>query len=216
LLLSLELHRNKNVIIALAVLSVFLFGANASYASHLDPDHPVAYRTQLAQDLDGDHKPETATVRQGGNVYNISIHFTTGRPKVRLTTYLTEGIAGLSFHARDINNDSKGDLVVVSATSVRPIAIWLNQGRARFQKVNSWIYGGVGRYNGPAYQVNGTSQPEPVGNISIDPMPQTTPASSFVILDEAVALLSFEQDERPFDSWFRQVAPRGPPSTSHV
>src|SRR2546425_5697815 len=117
LLSMLKLHRNKIVISSLTVLLVFLFGTNATYASHQKADGRISYRTELAQDLDGDHKPETATIRQCGYLYQVNIHFTTGRPKLRLTTYLTEGVAGLSFQTTDINNDNKGDLVIISATS---------------------------------------------------------------------------------------------------
>src|SRR6266566_2365686 len=106
----LKLRRYKIVITALTVLLVFLFGANATYASHQKPDNGISYRTELAQDLDGDHKPETATIRQCGYLYQVNIHFTSGRPKLRLTTYVTEGVAGLSFLTTDINNDNKGDL----------------------------------------------------------------------------------------------------------
>src|SRR5437762_12603739 len=132
LLFMLKAHRNKIVIMILAVLSVFLFGANAVHASSNPGNHRISYRTQLGQDLDGDHIPETATIRQCGYIYQVSIHFTTGRPKLRLTTYITEGMAGLSFQTTDVNNDSKGDLVIMSATSIRPVAVWLNQGKANF------------------------------------------------------------------------------------
>ena len=213
----LKLHRNKIVITALAVLSVFLFGANAAYASHQKPDHRISYHTQLGQDLDGDHLPESATIRQCGYLYQVSIHFTTGRPKLRLTTYVNEGVAGLSFETTDVNNDSKGDLVIISATSIRPIAVWLNQGRAKFQKVSSWSYGGVGRYTGPSYRHRRTIQPEPVGNISLDPLPQATPAAGyFTFDDDSVALLSSQPEQRPFYSMLRQIPPRGPPAAACV
>ena len=213
----LRLRRNKTVITALAVLSVFLFGANAAYASRQNSAHRISYRTQLGQDLDGDQIPESATIRQCGYLYQVSIHFTTGRPKLRLTTYVTEGGAGLSFQTTDVNNDSKGDLVIISATSIRPIGVWLNQGRAKFQKVSSWSYGGVGRYTGPICRHGLTSQPEPVGNIFLDPLPQTTPAAgSFTFDDDSVALLSSHPNQRPIDSMFRQVLSRGPPPASRV
>jgi hypothetical protein len=213
LLSLLKLYGNKKVITALAVIFVFLSGASASYASHRKADRSLLYRTKLGHDLDGDHIPETATIRQCGYLYQVSIHFTTGRPKLRLTTYVTEGAAGLSLETTDVNNDSKGDLVIISATSIRPLAVWLNQGRAKFKRVNTWLYGGAGRYTGPAYRHRPTSQPEPVGNVSLDPLPQATPAVDEVTFDdEVVALLSSQPDQRPSDSLLRQVPPRGPPS----
>ena len=217
LLSMLKLHRNKIVISSLTVLLVFLFGTNATYASHQKHDERISYRTELAQDLDGDHKPETATIRQCGYLYQVNIHFTTGRPKLRLTTYVTEGVAGLSFQTSDINNDNKGDLVIISATSIRPVAVWLNQGRAKFQKVTPWYYGEVGKYTGPTLRHRSVAQPEPVGNIFVDPLPQATPpVESISLAHDAIALLSSQSDLHPFDSMLRQTPPRGPPAEARV
>jgi len=213
----LKVHRNQIVITALAVLLVFLCGANASYASSSKANHGLKYHTQLGQDLDGDHIPETATIRECGHLYQVSIHFTTGRPKLHLKTYVTEDIAGLSFQTTDINNDNKGDLVIISATSLRPIAVWLNQGRAKFKKVNSSLYGAVGRYYGPVYRVPKPSQPEPVGNLSFNPFPQATlECKSFNVAGDGTRISSVQPDQRPFESALRQVPSRGPPTTACV
>src|SRR5438876_4612052 len=121
----LTLHRTKVVLTRLfAVTFVFLL-PNWVAASPAG----ISYRISLGHDLDGDHIPETATIRQCGHIFQVNIHFTTGRPKLRLTTYLSEGVAGLTFEATDVNNDNKDDLVLVSATSFTPIAVWLNQGK---------------------------------------------------------------------------------------
>ena len=217
MLLMLKLHRSKIVLTGLALLFVFLFGGNEASANHRQPDQHVSYRTQLGNDLDGDHIPETAIIKQCGYVYQVSIHFTTGRPKLRLKTYVTEAAAGLSLQTTDVNNDSKGDLVIISAISLRPIAVWLNQGTARFQRVSSWVYGGVGRYTGPTLRHRGTSQPEPIGNIFVDPLPQATPAVEYFDLDEdSAGLLASQTEQLPFDSTLRQLPSRGPPATSRV
>src|SRR5262249_47136367 len=100
--------------------------------------------------------------------------------------------------------------------SIRPIAVWLNQGKSKFQKTNSWSYG-VGRYTGPEYQHRQTSQPEPVGNISIDPLLQATVAVDYSnIGTDLIAVLAFDADRLPFDSILRQVPVRGPPATARV
>jgi len=216
---ALKLHRNKNVITALAVLFVFLFGANA-YASGVKAKahSHLAYHSKLGQDLDGDHIPETATIRHCGYLYQVSIHFTTGRPKLRLTTYVTEGVAGLSLETADVNDDLKRDLVIISATSIRPVAVWLNQGRAKFLKVNSWHYGGIGRYTGPTYRSRRPYQPdESVGTDSVDPLPQATPVVHEFGIDVATAVFCWQQLEmRPLDSLLLQVPPRGPPAFARV
>jgi hypothetical protein len=210
-----KLRLNQKVLAALALLFGFLSSANATYAGGQNSPYRISYRTQLGADLDGDHIPETATIRQCGNVYQVSIHFTTGKPKLRLSTYVTEGVAGLSFQTTDVNNDSKGDLVIFSATSLRPLGIWLNQGKATFKKTSALFYGGVGRYSGPTYRHGGTSEPQPPGNDSIDPLPQMTPsAEHFSLGDSCTELLSSPSEQRPFDSMLRQTPPRGPPATA--
>lgn len=216
LLYSLKLHRNKFVTTAFAVLWVLLFGASATYASQSNSHHRLKYRTQLGHDLDGDHIPETASIRYGGHLYEVNIKFTTGRPKLRLKTYVAAGVAGITFQTRDVDNDNKGDLVIISATSIRPIAIWLNQGQATFKKANPWLYG-VGRYTGPRLQVRQTTQPETVGNVSIDPLPQVTPDLKYNIAGpQATALISLTQDLRLSDALLSELPPRGPPATTRI
>src|SRR5215813_332638 len=132
----LKLSRNKKYITVLTLLSAFFLASFSAHAAGRRDPSRISYRTQLGADLDGDHIPETASVRHLGYVYQVSIHFTTGRPKLRLLTHLTEGLAGLSFETTDVNNDNKRDLVLISATSLEPIGVWLNQGKAKFRKVN--------------------------------------------------------------------------------
>ena len=213
----LKLNRNPRAVASFPVLFVFLFCACWASASHHYSGQRISYRTQLGHDLDGDHIPETATIRLRGYIYQVSIHFTTGRPGLRLTTYLTEGVAGLSLQTADVNNDSRGDLVIMSATSIRPIAVWLNQGKANFQRVSSWLYGEAGKYRGPAFRRRGASEPEPVGNIFIDPLPHATLAIQYFGPETAPAdLITSRPDLLPFDSILWQVSPRGPPALSHV
>lgn len=210
-----KLYRNTRVITLVAAFAASLFGANSAFASHHTSERRISYHTRLDHDLDGDQLPETATIRQRGYVYQVNIHFTTGRPKLRLTTYVSEGVAGLTLQTRDINNDSKDDLVITSATSIRPIAIWLNQGKSKFQKISSWAYL-VGGYTGPEYHRQ-TCHPDPVGNISIDPLPQTTSsANHFNLRDDCIALLYSEAETLRLDSILRQLPPRGPPTATHV
>ena len=213
----LKLNRNPRAAASFPVLFVFLFCACWASASHHCSGQRISYRTQLGHDLDGDHIPETATIRQRGYIYQVSIHFTTGRPRLRLTTYLTAGMAGLSFLATDVNDDSNGDLVILSATSIRPIAVWLNQGKANFQRVSSWLYGGVGKYRGPTFRRRGTNEPEPVGSILIDPLPHAALAIHYFGPETVpAALITSRPDQLPFDWILWQVPPRGPPDLSRI
>jgi hypothetical protein len=206
---------NKKRSISLSFLLVFVFAANTAKAGGLA--HHISYRTQLGADLDGDHIPETATIRLRGHLYQASIHFTTGQPKLQVSTYLTEGTAGLSFHATDVNNDRKRDLVVISATSLQPIGVWLNQGKAKFQQTNPKSYGGSRRYTGPEYRHPGQSEPPPLGNTVFDPLPHITPAAEhFGFSSDSATLLFAHPEQRPRDSILRQTPSRGPPATPRL
>jgi hypothetical protein len=208
-------YRNKTVITFLATFFVFLCAGGLAFASGPASGGTLSYRTQLEADLDGDQLPETATIRQNGYHYQISIHFSTGRPKLRLTTYLSEGIAGLSLETTDLNADGRNELVIHSATSIRPIAIWLNQGRAKFKKVSLWTFR-IGRHAGPEYHHRKTGHPEPEGNISVDPLPQATLGGSYFIVEDVGVLLCVEAEKRPADSLLWDVHPRGPPAAPRV
>jgi hypothetical protein len=209
-------RHNKTVSTLLsAAFVLLLLGTNPALASHHNSNQRLSYRTRLAHDLDGDQIPETATIRQRGYVYQINIHFTTGRPKLHLTAYLTEADAGLIFETTDINNDRKNDLVITSARSIRPLAIWLNQGKSKFQKISSWPYL-VRGYTGPEYRRK-SCQPDPVGNVAFDPLPQATLcATDFDIGDDVADPLCSQTEKLPFASRLRQLPPRGPPATTRV
>jgi hypothetical protein len=212
-LLCMLLRHRKIGLSWVATLLVFLFGAaHASGSGH--PSEPaLTYRTALGHDLDGDRLPETATIRHRANVYQVNIHFTTGRPKLRLTTDVPEGVAGLSVEFADVNQDGRDELVVVSATSVRPIAVWVNQGKARFQKVNSWTFG-IGRYSGPKLQHRRPAHPELDCNISVDRMPQAALQSAYLSLaNNLLAIPHCETCAVLIDSILGQLPPRGPPAT---
>jgi hypothetical protein len=212
----LKLSRNKKFITALAALALCFLAAHPAQAKGHQPSPHISYRAQLGGDLDGDHIPEIASVRYCGDIYQVNIHFTTGRPKLRLLTHLTESLAGLTFETRDVDNDNKRDLVLVSATSRQPIGVWLNQGGAKFRKVNSSLYAGVGRNTGPTYRYRGTSEPEPVGNISVDPLPQLVPAvENFGLNHDSAVLLSSQLERRPVECILGQVSPRAPPVATH-
>jgi hypothetical protein len=212
LLFLLKIRQYKALLAALAVFSACLLSprdASASRRAH----HPhISYQTQLNQDLDGDHKPETATIRQTGLQYRVSLHFTTGLPKIHLTTHIRPGVAGLSLETRDVNNDSKEDLVITSATSVRPIAVWLNKGHAQFQRSHASFVDALGHYTGPAYRIRAKTQPVPASNLSVDPLPQAAVAPTYLTLrPEASALVFSHRDQRRFHAFLVQEPPRGPP-----
>jgi hypothetical protein len=215
LLLVLKLYRNKKVITGLAALFVLLSGAAFASASPKKFAQGFSYKTKLSRDLDGDHIPETATIRQHGSFYQVSIHFTTGRPKLRLRTYVTDDLAGLTVEIADVDHDTRADLVINSATSVWPVAIWLNHGKD-FQRVSKLSYEHFNNHSGPGLDQKKRSQHNPVGNLFSDPLPQAETGDSFNPGINLKNTLSSKADPLPFEFTLTQAAPRGPPTETHI
>jgi hypothetical protein len=215
LLFVLKLYRNKKVIIGLAALLALLSGAAIASASPKQFHQGFAYKTKLGRDLDGDHIPETATIRQRGPFYQVSIHFTTGRPNLRLRTYVTDDLAGLTVEIADIDHDTRADLVINSATSVWPVAIWLNHG-ADFQRATNLSFGHLNGHSGPDLAQKKSSQPDPVGNLFSDPLPQAETGDSFNPGVDLTNTVSSKADPLPFEFMHTQAAPRGPPTGTHI
>lgn len=212
----LGLYRNKKFIGASAALFViFLATAGVSEASSFGV-HGIVYKTSMGLDLDGDHIPETVTIRQSDSFYQVSIHFSTGRPKLRLRTYVAGDIAGLTFEIADINNDSEADLVITSATSISPVATWLNRGAANFQKVSVRTHSVWSRYVGSRLKRKTTERRDPVGSLSRDRLPQAEGADSFIPCTGSENLLSSVIHSLPADFWLAEVPSRGPPSAPHI
>lgn len=212
--LMLRSFRNKKIISCLALLTLLLFGAAGSAFAALSGQR-ISYKTTLRHDLDGDHIPETATIKQRGSLYQVIIHFTTGRPKLRLRTYVTDDIGGLTFATADLNNSEGGDLLILSATSLRPVAVWLNQGRGSFKRVNSWGFGLTGREAGPTLKHRSDDQPEPIGNL-LNSFPQAETPESLHIGIKSCFLTTPQSGSSDFEPFRRQVHPRGPPPSAHI
>src|SRR5207249_2755749 len=74
LLFTVKLRRTKPIITCLAVVYVVLATATWLSASHrITHTGDFSYQTRLKHDLDGDHIPETATIQERGQVYQVSI-----------------------------------------------------------------------------------------------------------------------------------------------
>lgn len=211
-------YRNTKFISCVAALSAFLFGTAASFAAPPKSSAPtsISYKTTLGIDLDGDHIPETATVRQRGSFYQVSIHFSTGRPKLKLRTFVGDDVAGLTIEITDVNSDSEADLVISSATSVRPIAVWLNRGSANFQRVSVRTYGPRGRFTGPRLRKEPGNHSAPTGHLSNDRLIQAELADSLSFSPGLQDVFPSQSHQSTYQFWLAEVAPRGPPSAPHV
>ena len=210
-------YRNTIFISCVAALSVFTFGTASGFASpkYVAPGG-ISYKTTLGIDLDGDHIPETATIHQRGSFYQVSIHFSTGRPKLKLRTFVGDDVAGLTIEITDVNSDSEADLVVSSATSVRPIAVWLNRGSANFQRVNVRNYGPRGHFTGPRLRKEPGKHTAPTGHLSNHRLIQAELGDSFSFSPGLQDLLPSQNHPSTYQFWLAEVAPRGPPSVPHV
>ena len=210
----LALYRNQKFTSGLAVLSTFVLGTAVAMAQHAPQS--VVFRTSLGMDLDGDRIPETATVKQRGSFYQVSIHFSTGRPRLKLRTFVGDDVAGLTLEVTDVNTDSEAEIVLTSATSIRPVAVWLNRGSATFQRVNLRSYRLVGRYTGPRLKQQARIHRDSIGRLSNHRLRQAELEISFKPCCGLQSIAGSESNPLTFDSWLAQAALRGPPFSPHV
>ncbi len=88
-------------------------------------------------DFDGDLRPDLASIQAGQNSYgNASYRIqlqlsATGRQSFQLVA----PAGGLFIEARDVNGDHAVDLVLATAWSGQPVAIFLNDGHGSFSRV---------------------------------------------------------------------------------
>jgi hypothetical protein len=123
-------------------VSVLLFGlAAGSQVEAADlqkgPVTSVGPGSQFAiADLDGDLRPDLATVQAGSKVaggtnYWVQLHLTAvGQQSIQLVA----PSGGLQIEARDVNGDAAVDLVFTTAWLRQPVAIFLNDGHGGFAR----------------------------------------------------------------------------------
>lgn len=88
-------------------------------------------------DFDSDKQLDLANVvgaqlGPGSTTYSIELHLTASRHKI---IKLIAPPGGLAIEARDVNGDNVVDLVLTTAWSKRPVAVFLNHGHGRFSHV---------------------------------------------------------------------------------
>ncbi len=166
-------------------------------------------------DFDGDNKPDLAIGSSHGLGYLIEIQFSSPLEK----TYLTPagfGV-GIRIFAYDIDRDSCQDLIVTSAASLLPIAVYLGDGKGHFQEAKPWSFLPIALFGTPyCFQPGGG----PTGIVSL--MPQTRFASgemrdcNAAIVPQAGDFLPGEFEEAL--SWYSAngCQPRSPPLSSRL
>jgi hypothetical protein len=132
-------HRLKPPVILL-LLALFGGSADARVSAQNPPARSLAPGAPFAiADFDGDLLPDLISVQTGSNNsgttnYWIQLQLSAaGRQSVRLVG----PTGGLVIVARDVNGDHAIDLVLATAWSRKPVAIFLNDGRGNFSQVES-------------------------------------------------------------------------------
>jgi hypothetical protein len=143
--------------------------ANVSRMQPLGSSSGMPGEAPAFADFDGDQKQDIAIARLSQNRYNIVLWLST-RSQVAILNP-SERLTGFTVNACDINNDSLQDIVVINATALHPLAVWLGDGRGSFEIADQNLFeSGFAFTESSKYQ---NSQPPPDQNVldeSLDPM----------------------------------------------
>jgi len=129
-----------------------LFGFAASRVAAAGPDVPHvpiaslgAESSFVIADFDSDKRLDLANVEGGqlgskSTTYSIQLHLTASR---RQTIKLVAPSGGLAIQARDVNGDNVADLVLTTAWSKQPVAVFLNHGHGSFSRAEPGQFPGA-------------------------------------------------------------------------
>src|SRR5262249_38525715 len=132
-------------------------------------------------------------------------------PRIRLTAPVRNAV-GLELVAFDVDRDRRADLILVSASSVEPIAVWLNKGDGAFERSSASFAPLFGDTDSPHIQ-RAIARNDAQGALFTDDSPDAFEfAEEFVFRLEG-SLLARYADHRPLPLSVRGPAStRGPPS----
>lgn len=168
-------------------------------------------------DLDGDRRPDFASIQAGQNRpdnsdYSIQIYFSQAGQQ---SLHLVAPVGGLLLEARDVDGDHAIDLIVSSAWRKQPVAIFLNDGHGSFSRAELAAFP-------RAFSEGGTnlfSASNPATDaLAISPQPDAgiCPDENHSAIDRSPArLLLASAAGFPPDSFLTSHSGRAPPSAVH-
>ena len=111
------------------------FSSSSALFSRQDKSWSRASASVLS-DFDGDGTPDLAVGTFDGRNYNIEIRLSTQRASRLLGSGQTG--PGTCLVVRDVDSDNDQDLILIDYTSLLPLAVWLNDGKANFKEGSRW------------------------------------------------------------------------------
>jgi hypothetical protein len=132
---------------SLVLLALALFGSQASKQGSVNPEIFSAARCgeygqgsvfSISADFDGDNQPDLAVGHNGGWGFTVQVRFRRHLPEATLTCPVSG--PGIQIFSRDVDGDKDQDIIVASATSDIPLAIWLSDGKGHFRPTDPWAY----------------------------------------------------------------------------
>jgi hypothetical protein len=149
------LHPRRGTSGKLPLLILALAAGNACLAAEGRMlDAPPASSRSASQlgwtvaDFDGDSRPDVAISRMesrsGGYFYWLEFDLSTDRkdssgPQTNLPNSVSS-LFGLHLTPRDVDGDHDLDIVVTIGITRRPVAVWINNGKGRFEEGNLGSY----------------------------------------------------------------------------
>ncbi len=129
--------------LALVAGNICLAGSGRIEAAPPLPSASMGHVSWVVADFDGDSKPDLAVsrmeVRGASYVYRLDFDLSTtsngGSPHAEAG--IPDGassIFGLHLTPRDVDGDHDLDIVVTAGITRRPVAVWINDGKGRFEE----------------------------------------------------------------------------------
>jgi hypothetical protein len=140
---ALRLGRVPLVALALLAGNIGLANSGRIEAAPPPPSGSVGHVSWVIADFDGDSKPDIAIsrmeVKGAGYVYWLELDLSTtrdsGSPQGGAgVPDAATSVFGLHLTPRDVDGDHDLDIVVTSGIMRRPVAVWINDGKGRFEE----------------------------------------------------------------------------------